>query len=420
MKKFLLIALIMVAALGTQAQKLDKAKDYLKNKELDKAKTEIDGVLATPKGQKNTEAWITKAKVYGEIAASDKFKTLVEDGRSDAFEAIKKAVEIDKNQAGVFLALDNYQPLYVLYTTYFDVGANQYNAEKYTDALTTFQKAGNVGQFIFSQGWGLYALDTTLTYYAGLAAMNAKRDDEAAASFQKLAEAKIGGKPEYATIYRFLAKYYLDKKDEANMSKYVGIGKQLYPKDEYLPLVEFDFLRDKGDKKAVYAKYEEMINSTPTYELIVDYANDLFNETHTVSADKRPADYAQRVVKIEALYKKALELKPDGLEATQNLAKHYFNQALAVEDSVSNIKGKTPDDVKKKAEMNARVLALCDQSIPHFEKIVNELSTKSELKPAERSELKSAYNNLAFCYDRKKDKAKVDFYQKKYDELDKK
>lgn len=421
MKKIILTTLIASFTLGLFAQNLNKVKDMLKNNELDKAKAGIDQLLTNPKQQKNAEVWFTKAKIYGAIATNDQFKTLVPDGRADAFEAIKKAVELDKNETTTFLTLENYKPVYDLYGGYFDQAAAQYNAEKYEDALSTFKKSSTVGEYIFSQGWGLAKLDTTLVYYSALAAMNAKKEDEAAAAFQKLADAKIGTKPEHVTIYRFLAKYYLDKKDIPNMQKYIKQGVELYPKDDYLPLVEFDYLRNQGDKKAIYAKYEELIKSNPeNFDMIVDYANELFNETHVSDVKDRPADYNDRIVKIESLYKQALALKPDALEANLNLAKHYFNQALFLEEDANKIKSTKPEDVKKKDEMKAQVVALCDKAIPPFEVVFNALDSKSTLKLSEKSEYKSACNNLAYCYDRKKDKAKSDFYQKKYDEADKK
>lgn len=419
MKKIMLIALMAGWTLGLSAQNLNKVKGMLEDKELDKAKEGIDALLTAPKNQKNAEVWYTKAKIYGAIAASDQFKTLVADGRTEAFEAIKKAQEIDKNKATTLLTVDSYKPIYDLYGSYFDAAASQYNAEKYEDALANFKKSGEIGDYIFEQGWGLYKLDTTLNYYAALSAMNAKKDDEAVAYFQKLADAKVAAKPEHVTIYRYLAKYYLDKKDIPNMQKYVALGRELYPKDDYLPLVEFDYLRSQGDKKAIYAKYEELIAANPEgFDMILDYANELFNETHVSDAKDRPADYAERCVKIEELYKKALALKPDALEANLNLAKHYFNQALFIEEDADKIKGKTPEDLKKKEELKAQVVALCDKAIPPFEVVFKEYDNKGTLKLSEKSEFKSACNNLAYCYDRKGDKAKSDFYQKKYDEVD--
>lgn len=420
MKKIALIALMAGFTLSISAQNLNKVNDLLKNNELDKAKQGIDALLENAKNQKKVEVWYAKAKIYDAIAASDQFKTLVPDGRVDAFDAIKKAIEIDKTKTTTLLTLDSYKPIYDIYGSYFDLAASQYNAEKYDDALTNFKKSGEIGSFIFKQGWGLYELDTTLIYYSALAAMNAKKDDDAIALFTQLANAKVAAKPEHVTIYRYLAKHYLDKDDGTNMQKFVDEGLSYYPKDDYLPLVQFDYLRKKGDKKAIYAKYEELIEKNPdNFDMIVDYANELFNETHVSDVSERPADYSKRILRIEELYKQALTLKPDALEVNLNLAKHYFNQALFLEDDIKAIKGKTPDDQKKKDEIKARVIALCDQAIPYFETVYKEYDNKGgDLKLAEKSEFKSACNNLAYCYDRKGDKAKSEFYQKKYDEID--
>ncbi|MCO5235062.1 MAG: hypothetical protein M9933_02245 [Chitinophagaceae bacterium] len=424
MKKITLIALVVGLTgltLSVSAQNLNKVNDLLKNNELDKAKQGIDALLENPKNQKKVDVWYAKAKIYDAIAASDQFKTLVPDGRVDAFDAIRKALEIDKNKTTTLLTLDSYKPIYDIYGSYFDAAASQYNAEKYEDALANFKKSGEVGSFIFKQGWGLYELDTTLLYYSALSAMNAKKDDDAVAMFTKLADAKVAVKPEHVTIYRYLAKYYLDKNDGPNMEKYVNEGLEYYPKDDYLPLVQFDYLRKKGDKKAIYAKYEELIEKNPdNFEMIVDYANELFNETHVSDVKERPVDYNQRIKRIEELYKQALALKPDALEANLNLAKHYFNQALFLEDDMKAIKGKTPEDQKKKDDIKAEVVSLCDKAIPYFEVVYKEYDNKESLKLAEKSEFKSACNNLAYCYDRKGDKAKSEFYQKKYDEIDNK
>lgn len=412
--------LVAGITLNLSAQNLNKVKDFLQKNELDKAKEGIDLLIENPKQNKKVEVWYTKAKIYSAIAASDQFKTLVPDGKAEAFDAIKKASEINKNETATLLALENYQPIYSLYGGYFDLAAAQHNAEKYEDAYNSFQKANTVGRYIFSQGWGLYALDTLAVYYTALSAMNAKNDDAAAAEFHKLAEAKVGEKPEYVTIYRYLAKHYLDKKDIPNMQKYAKLGIELYPNDEYLTLVELDYLKNSGDKAALHAKYEELIKATPeNYEIIMDYGNELFNSTHVSDEKNRPADYAQRLLQIEDLYKKALALKPEAVEVNLNLAKHYFNQALYIDDDVRKIKGNKPEDVAKKKELQAKIVALCDKAIPPFEVVFAEFDGRDDLKLSEKSEYKSACNNLAYCYDRKNDKAKSDFFQKKYDEADK-
>lgn len=420
MKRVLLTATMAIAGTVLFAQDVKKTKDFITANAWDKAKASIDATLANPKNAKNAEAWYLKAKVYSALASFPNPKEPnTFENRNTALEAIKKLQEVDKTQAQVFMTMDQYKPVYDLYTTSFEESADKYNQEKYAEALEAFKNTGVYGDYIFSQGWGLYKLDTTLTYYTALSALNAKKDEDAVKYFSKLADAKVGGKPEMATSYRYLAKHYYDKKDEANMMKYITAGKELYPKDDYLPLLELDFVRDKGDKAALYKKYDEMLAANPdNFDMLFEYGNELFGETHVADASKRPANYAENLKKIEELYTKAAALKPENSDVWLSLGKHFYNQALFKEDEVRAIKGAKPEDVKKKADLNTEILALADKSIAPLEKVFNMYDAEGKLKTHDKSNFKSSCNLLNYAYGMKKDKAKADFYQKKYDEAD--
>ncbi|MFN7686520.1 MAG: hypothetical protein ACK5OP_02205 [Sphingobacteriales bacterium] len=420
MKRVLLTATMAIAGTVLFAQDVKKTKEFITANAWDKAKTSIDATLANPKNAKNPEAWYLKAKVYSALAIFPNPKEPnTFENRNTALEAIKKLQEVDKTQAQVFLTMDQYKPVYDLYTTSFEESAEKYNQEKYPEALEAFKNTGVYGDYIFSQGWGLYKLDTTLTYYTALSALNAKKDEDAVKYFSKLADAKVGGKPEMATSYRYLAKHYYDKKDEANMMKYITAGKELYPKDDYLPLLELDYVRDKGDKAALYKKYDEMLAANPdNFDMLFEYGNELFAETHVADASKRPAKYSENLKKIEELYTKAAALKPENSDVWLSLGKHYYNQALFKEDEVRAIKGAKPEDVKKKADMNAEIVALADRSIAPLEKVFTMFDGEGKLKTHDKSNFKSSCNLLNYAYGMKKDKAKADFYQKKYDEAD--
>ena len=68
--------------------------------------------------------------------------------------------------------------------------------------------------------------------------------DDAATYYAKLADAKVHGEG-MDQIYKWLVVYYADKKDEANMTKYIGLGKQVYPADGFWESYELDYLREK-------------------------------------------------------------------------------------------------------------------------------------------------------------------------------
>ncbi len=420
MKRVLLTTILAIAVSGIFAQDIKKTKEFITANAWDKAKESIDQTLAVPKNQKSAEAWYLKGKIYSAVAANPGFKSLAPDGRMQALEAFKKSLELDKTVATTYLTLDQYQPVFTLYTSNFEEAAALYNSEKYVDALQQFKNCTTFGDFIFTNGWGLYKLDTTLTYYTALSALNSKNEAEAVTNFTKLGDARVARTPEEATIYRYLAKYYYDKKDEPNMLKYIKTGMELYPKDEYLPLLELDYVREKGDKQALYKKYDEMVAANPNnFDVLFDYGNELFLQTHVADASKRPANYAENCAKIEDLYKKAIAIKPDNADALLALGKHYYNIALFMEEDVNKLKGTKPEDVKKKADLNAQVAETATKSIEPLEKVFNMYDKEGKMKTHEKSNFKSACNLLSYSYEKKKDKTKSDFYQKKYDEADK-
>jgi tetratricopeptide (TPR) repeat protein len=421
MKKVLLLMSIAVMQLNLFAQEKDvkKINELLKANNIAGAKAAADQMMAAPKNQKSAEAWYAKAKVFNAIANSPADRASVPDCREQGLEAVKKAMELDKNVAVLSLTTDNFQPVIGLYTSGFELGANLYNEEKYQEALDVFKSTGKVGDYIFGQGWGLYKLDTTLTYYSALSAMNAKKEDEAIQYFTKLAEAKVCCDPGWATSYRWLAKHYYDKKDEANMMKFVKLGMEAYPKDDYLPLLELDYVREKGDKAALFAKYEEILAVNPkNFEVTSDYATELFADTHVGDASKRPADYDKRCAKIESLYKTAIELNPESWETQLSLGKHYYNMMLMHEEEYNKIRGTKPEDVQRKSDLGAKMAALADQAVIPLEKVYTHYDSQGKLKVSEKSNYKSSCSLLSYCYEKKKDKTKADFYQKKYDGAD--
>jgi hypothetical protein len=419
MRRILLTLLAAVGLMTVNAQNLNKIKDALAANKYAEAKTMVEALLASPKNQKNPEILYLKGKVLSAIAANPKERAAMPEARLQALDAFKKSLEADKNQTTLFLTVDNYQPVFSLYASGFEEGAGYYNEEKYEDALGIFKTTGVIGDYIFSQGWGLYQLDTTLIYYMGLSAINAKKEEEAIGYFTKLADANVGGTSDMSTPYRYLAKHYYDKKDEAKMNKYIDAGLKLFPKDDYLPLLALDHARDKGDMAVLMKKYAELLALNPeSFDLTFEYAGELFSETHVAESSKRPANYNEQCKKIEGLYNKALSLKPESYETMLSLGKHFYNQMLFLDEDIYKARGTNPDVVKKKAELQASLDELVNKSIPVLEKVFNHYDPMGKLKVSERSNFKSACTLLNYCYDKKKDKAKADMYQKKYDEAD--
>ena len=420
-KRLLVTGLLSLTGFGLFAQNVDKAKDYLKSNKIAEAKTEIDKVLATDKGQKNPEAWYTKLKVYNAIAANDQLKTQTPDARDQAFAALVKYTEIDDKKL-LLLQMDSYKPVNEIYQGYFQVGANDYNGQKYAEALENFSGALRTSSFMNAKGWTNLKIDTTSTLYAGISAEKANKKDSAAIYYGKLAEAKIANinGSNMIDIYKWLVDYYNNKKDEANTKKFLAIAKEQYPEDLFWPSVELDDLREKGPKDSLFAKYDEIVTKFPKNHLFFfNYGLELYQYASDTSSGHRIANYDAVIAKSQEMLKKCLEIQPDYPQAALVLGQISYNAGVDLQGATKKIPGKAPEDVKKRADLRVAAGKKFDEAIPYFEMIDKSLGTKGKLKMDEKQSLKEAYDLLITVYEQKNLKDKVDVYTTKFNNVDK-
>jgi tetratricopeptide (TPR) repeat protein len=422
MKKILLIALLATTGTVLLAQKLDKAKDFLKANKLAEAKTEIDKVLADPKNEKNAEAVYTKAKILGAIANDKALAEQTPDARMQSFETIKKYVGMDEKM--IFLTLDGYKPVTEAYQGFFKTGAAFFEAKNYAEAHTSFKNCLTVSEYMSEKGWTTIKLDTTVILYSGITAEKIERKDDAAVYYGRLANAKISG-DEYSSIYVWLADHYRNKNDMDNAMKYLNLGKSIYPKDKSWDAIEVEMLSKQEDKKALFAKYEEMIAKNPTDHLnYFNYGVEAYLYAYVPELDKRPAGSAELINKAEANMKKVVELQPDYSNAVLLLGQIAFNKGVDLNNMVKTIKppagGKLkPEDLKKKEELRAEAAKRFDEAIPYFEKMDQLLGAKGKLPMTERKGLKDAYDLLITIYENKGKADKVKIYEEKFNNVDK-
>ena len=247
-----------------------------------------------------------------------------------------------------------------------------------------------------------------------LAAYLAKKNDEAAVYYQKLADAKIGGEG-FLEVYQFLIDYYGEKKDAANKNKYLAIGKELYPTNDYWCDAE---LKDAGDDpKKRFAKYDEMIaGSCNSYTIHYNYAAELFNYLYT--GDNKPSDYAAMQTKLESIINKLFTIKKSAPEANLLMARHMYNMVFDIQDSITAVKGTKPDDVKKKNALIAQMNKKYDELLPYASSVEEMYAGKTGLKNSEKNNLKVAYNLILSYWENKKDAAKVKEYSDKMKAVD--
>lgn len=432
MKKVIFTLLFSFFATMIFAQDLKTAKSDLEKKQLDKAKTDIDGYVA--KSPDDGEGQYYKAKIYEQIASSDQFKSLAPDAREQAFEAFKKAIADSADlKLKLVIIKDQYAPVFNLYTGYYEAGANAFNAAAPTgnkagfeEAMNLFIKADNTGHYIAENKWSkLPDVDTTLVLNIAKAALNAGKNDLAFTYFTKLADASIngtagGGEGNSAFIlpYQWLTLHYKDAKDEANMMKYANLGKKLFPDNDYFDLVLVDYYRDKKNNDALFAKYNELVAKRPDSLMYhFNFANDIFG--YIYNGDEgvvvKNKDSLLRV--LGAQIEKAHSIDPNDVVTNWLYAQYYYNQGVDTRDAALKLKGPKPEDVKKKADLMAQSKESFNKAIPYGDKALSSLEGAGN-KKSDKSRYKSIVNLMQKIYESMNQNDKVKGYQDKYDAAD--
>lgn len=412
MKRLFLIAMLAAGAFTLNAQDTKTAKKLYEAKDYAKAKDAIDQALASDKGAKDWEAWFLKGKIYGALASNETTKSLVPDARLQAFDAIKKALDMNNPLATLMLAQEGYKPIFGLYEGYYNEGANAFNAEKYADAYENYKNANDIGQYINKNGWALSALDTSLVFMTGASANNAKKMDEAALYYAKLVDAKVT-KEDYMPAYKFLIYHYNEKGDDANFHKYLEAGKQAFPKDRYFDDVEIEYLEKKGDKDAVLKKYEEVLTKNPNdYENNFYYGAALFNMVYRDDANL--TNKAELLDKMEKAFNKCIEINPKEPDAYLELGKSHYNQAVEFKEKADQIKGApgkplSADQQNTKKDLKAKAEKKINDAIPYLEKAFTIMDAIPDKKTGQKAKERSIAILLRDSYNfiDKVDKSKI-------------
>lgn len=431
MKKVIFTLLFSFFATMIFAQDLKTAKADLDKKQLDKAKTDIDAYVA--KSPNDAEGQYYKAKIYEQIASSDQFKNLAPDAKEQAFEAFKKAFADSNNiKARMEILKDNYAPLVNLYSDYFSAAASAFNAAApagnkagFEDAMNLFIKADNIGHYLAENKLAKVAnVDTTLVLNIGKAALNAGRNDVAVTYFAKLADANINGTNDggegnasYILPYQWLMLHYKDAKDEANMMKYANLGKKLFPDNDYFDLVLIDYYREKKDNDALFAKYNELVTKRPDSLMYhFNYANDIFGYIYNGDEGVVIKDRDSLLQILYTQIEKAHSINPDDVVTNWLYSQYYYNHGVDVRDAALKIKGPKPEDVKKKADLNAQAKESFNKAIPYADKAITTLEATN--KKSDKSKYKSIVDLMQKIYESLNQNDKVKLYQDKYDGAD--
>lgn len=416
MKKLFIIAVLFIAALGTNAQDYNSAKNLMDKNDVMGARTQVDALLAAKPD--NVEALYLKGRVYEAIAKDEKLRSSVPDAAMQAFDALKKAyAKSDASNELKLMKLSNsskyYEPLLGLYSDFYSIGQvafkNALATQKPSDfeiSMNDFINTENVGKYVTAEKIGVLPdLDTAVVLNIGQTAIYAQKEDVSVAYFKRLADANVSLRG-YELPYEWLTQYYFDKKQYDNFKTYANKGKQYFPQDPFFNLMLSDYYEKEKDDANMAKNYEELITRFPdssNYNLY--YASFLLNQylKDTLTADRQSIKS-----KFEAQIQPVLKKDPASINGNGLYGQYYFIMAA---DYQSEAKAqKTP---KGKEEKNKLARDYSNKAIPYLEAAVTSYEA-THLK-SDKSKYKTIVNHLIeiYTYLGQPDKAKA--YQQKYD-----
>jgi len=336
---------------------------------LKSAKEAVDKASVHEKTMNDPSTWTYKALIYSDLALLDSVPATSRPVLTEAANALAKAKELDKAGANK-ASLDKVSANLAQYD--LNAGVKAYQAGKFEDAFTSFNNSLN-----FRPG------DTTITYYAGLSAINAKKYKEGIQKYEDLVKTNFSGNNQ---VFLDLSKLYTMQGDTAKAISIASQGAAKFPNDAALATQEIELSLMAGKQKEVITKIEAQAQKDPKNKLLPFYLGIAYN----ASNDNEKAI---------AAYKQALAIDPEFGDANLNIGGLYLNKGI----ELYNAANKLPQNKQKDYDaMMKQANSQFDSAFPYLEKAVA-VDPKSRL----------ALDNLKTYYIIKKNQAKVDEITKK-------
>ena len=332
------------------------------------AKEAIDEAVVHDKTKESAEAWTIYSLVYGNLGADNNDA----DQLNKAKEAIAKARSLDKdnkNEENLKNSEHN------LYAYNFNKGVAAWDKQDFPGAYAAFNDA-----LTFMPG------DTTLTYYAGIAAVQNQDYKNGLEKYLSLIDRKDYS--EHKKIVKDIPNLYLSIQDTTNALKYAGMAAKMYPEDNEIANQNINYNIALGNTEGVLGDLKAQIEKEPTNKTLYFYLG-----IAEASMNNNQAAYDA--------YKKAIEIDPNYVDANINAGVTLINM---IKDELQVINA---DKTLSNNQYNAKVNALKEKVKPAEQFFLKVVELESDNDGALKG-LKSVYDFLQLEEKSKEIQAKLD------------
>jgi tetratricopeptide (TPR) repeat protein len=317
-------------------------------------------IVNTEKGEDWIYERVTLHFENGKLAEWEETKPLDENALDKAYEAYKKADELDSK--GKFKTKSttkaNIATLRGLYT---NSGVKYFGEKKYQEAVVELKKALELDQY--PKADSDTAFNTALvTYYVGVMAQNGG-DNETAKEYYELCISK--GYQE-ATPYQALAGLYKEMGQPEKELETLQAGFDKYPGSKEILIGFINYYLVSGESEKAMEKLTQAVKDNPEnatfhYAIGTLYDTMVKDTTGKYNAEQKKS-YLDKAVES---YKTAIELKPGYFEALYNIGALHYNEAARILKEADKLSLK---QVKEFEAMQAQAKEQFELALPYMEK----------------------------------------------------
>lgn len=417
MKKLILAILCISLSAGAFSQNYNAITLYIAQQKFDQAKTELDKLMLDEKGKENPKTYLFALQLYSEIYADSTLHLQYPDAGDKAVEALHSYIEKDPTLKD--LKEDGPRPIGIMYSSAFNNGRQDFMNSKWDESFHNFKIAEEMSAFANTNGFSenKIKIDTTTILYAGYAAQNAGKAEEAVQRYKKLADEKIGGK-DYEEIYKFILNFYTQKKNETDFKKYLAIAKELYPDDAAIwSQFDVNYLGETADLKEMMNKYKtEDAAGTLKAKDYIAYAEMFAQPDKDKVKDMDSLQLVNLNLMSSDAYAKAFAQEQNGIYMF-NAGVLTYNIFGVLDQRFYDARGESPVLKKQRDSIVVQQKMYADKSIDYLEQSYTILKAKTDRTKNESNSLNRAVDYLANLYIWKRDKSKG-INPKDYDKFD--
>ncbi|MBC7696595.1 MAG: hypothetical protein H7141_14255 [Burkholderiales bacterium] len=364
MKKFVTAVLLLSTALSfSQSNQIQNAINYLRNKELDKAKASADATTIHESTMNNPKAWMYRGKVYQAIYFDTSRVVRAYDNESaeKSLESYIKCLKLDKD----LVYKDEVKGPLVQATAAVSNKANAYKISKeFEKALYCYDLLEQALPYDFDQGMKRANITKEKLMYSKFDMYKYAANKE---KTKEYADKLIGIKYKEPKIYTDMVKLSLIDRDTTKALEYIEKGKQMFEDNMELVNQEINIYLARNKTNELKTKLNDAINLAPDNEVLHAILANLYQKTKEND-------------KAEAEYLKALEIKSDYEIANYNLGVMYFNLGNEWNDKLGAL---PPKETAKAKEYETKANEYFRKAVTNFEKsyeVSPDKATKQQLR----------------------------------------